>query len=38
MEDENANAVQDNVGKGAGDVVGKGGIGEGIGDTLSKGM
>ena len=37
-EDEDVNKLQDEVGKDAGGVVGKGGIGEGIGTTLSKGL
>ena len=38
VEDENTNAIQDGVGKGLGGLVGKGGVGEDIGNTLSKGM
>ena len=37
-EDEDVNKLQDEVGKGAGSVVGKGGIGEGVGNALSKGL
>ena len=37
-EDEDINKVQDEVGKDAGGVVGKGGIGEDVGNTLSKGL
>ncbi|CAD6568805.1 MAG: hypothetical protein ASARMPRED_002062 [Alectoria sarmentosa] len=36
--DEDLDAVQDGVGSGVGGLVGKGGIGESIGSTLSKGM
>ena len=38
VNDPNANAVQDGLGKDIGGLVGKGGIGESIGDTLSKGL
>ena len=38
VEDENTNAVQDGVGKGVSGLVGKGGIAEDVGNTLSKGM
>ncbi|KAK3178912.1 hypothetical protein OEA41_001049 [Lepraria neglecta] len=37
-EDEDVNKLQDEVGKDAGGVVGKGGIGEGVGNALSKGL
>ncbi|KAL2041332.1 hypothetical protein N7G274_005714 [Stereocaulon virgatum] len=37
-ENEDANKLQDEVGNDAGGTIGKGGIGEGIGDTLSKGL
>ena len=37
-EDEDVNKLQDEVGKDAGGVVGKGGIGEGVGNALSKGF
>lgn len=36
--DEDLDAVQDGVGSGVGGLVGKGGIGEDIGSTLSKGL
>lgn len=36
--DEDLDAVQDGVGSGVSGLVGKGGIGEGIGSTLSKGL
>lgn len=36
--DEDLNAVQDGVGSGIGGLVGKGGIGESVGSTLSKGL
>lgn len=38
VEEENANAIQDGLSKNVGGLVGKGGVGEGIGDTLSKGL
>lgn len=38
VEDKDLNAVQDDVGKSAGGLVGKGGMGEGVGDVLSKGL
>ncbi|KAK0515748.1 hypothetical protein JMJ35_001782 [Cladonia borealis] len=37
-DDEDVNKVQDEVGKDAGGVVGKGGIGEDVGNALSKGL
>ena len=36
--DEDLDAVQDGVGSGVGGLVGKGGIGESVGSTLSKGL
>ena len=36
--DEDLDAVQDGVGSGVGGLVGKGGVGESIGSTLSKGL
>ncbi|MDI1488267.1 MAG: hypothetical protein OHK93_007541 [Ramalina farinacea] len=38
VEDKNVTAVQDGVSQGVGGVVGKGGIAEDIGNTLSKGL
>ena len=37
-DDEDVNKLQDEVGKDAGGIVGKGGVGEGVGSTLSKGL
>lgn len=37
-EDKELSDLQDQVGENAGGLVGKGGIGEGIGSTLSKGL
>ncbi|KAF6240190.1 hypothetical protein HO173_001800 [Letharia columbiana] len=36
--DQDLDAVQDGVGSGVGGLVGKGGVGESIGSTLSKGL
>lgn len=36
--DQDLDAVQDGVGRGVGGLVGKGGVGESIGSTLSKGL
>ncbi|KAG8527008.1 uncharacterized protein KY384_008437 [Bacidia gigantensis] len=38
VEDKNITDVQDGAAKEVGGAVGKGGIGQGIGDTLSKGL
>ena len=38
VEEENTNALQDGVSQNVGGLVGKGGVGEGIGNTLSKGL
>lgn len=37
-DDKNANAVQDSAAQSVGGQVGKGGAGQGVGDTVSKGL
>lgn len=37
-DDKNANAAQDQAAQNVGGQVGKGGVGQGVGDTLSKGL
>ena len=37
-DDKDVNAAQDSAAQGVGGQVGKGGVGQGVGDTLSKGL